>query len=126
MMVMANAFGALALVLTLVGIYGTMANAVGQRTREIGVRIAFGASVRQVFGLVLRDGFKPVIFGLVLGIGAASLLSRLVASELFGVGQTDPLTYTAVAMSLVVSATAALSLPALRATRVDPVTTLRE
>jgi predicted permease len=126
MMVMANAFGALALVLTLVGIYGTMANAVGQRTREIGVRIAFGASVRQVFGLVLRDGFKPVIFGLALGIGAATLLSRLVASELFGVGQTDPLTYTAVAMSLVVSATAALSLPALRATRVDPVTTLRE
>jgi predicted permease len=126
MMVMANAFGALALVLTLVGIYGTMANAVGQRTREIGVRMAFGASVGQVFGLVLRDGFKPVIVGLALGIGAAALLSRLVASELFGVGQGDPLTYTVVAMSVAVSAAAALSLPALRATRVDPVTTLRE
>ena len=126
MMVMANTFGALALVLTLVGIYGTMANAVGQRTREIGVRMAFGASVGQVFGLVLRDGLKPVIIGLVLGIGAATLLSRLVASELFGVGQGDPFTYTIVAMGVALSAAAALSLPALRATRVDPVTTLRD
>ena len=126
MMVMANAFAALALVLTLVGIYGTMANAVGQRTREIGVRMAFGATVGQVFGLVVRDGFKPVILGLILGVGAATVLSRLVASELFGVGQSDPLTYTVVAIGVALSAVAALSLPALRATRVDPVTTLRE
>jgi predicted permease len=126
MMVMTNLFGGLALVLTLVGIYGTMANAVAQRSREIGVRIAFGAGAREVFGLVMRDGLRPVVIGTVAGLAAAALLSRLVASELFGVTATDPLTHAVAVAAVLAGACGALALPARRATRVDPITVLKD
>jgi len=126
MMVMTNLFGGLALVLTLVGIYGTMANAVAQRSREIGVRIAFGAGGREVFGLIMRDGLRPVVIGVFAGVAAAGLLSRLVASELFGVSATDPLTHAVAVAAVLVGALGALAVPARRAARVDPITVLKE
>ena len=126
MMIMANLFGYLALVLTLVGIYGTMANAVGQRSREIGVRIAFGARTSEVFRLVLRDGFRPVLIGIVVGLAAAAFLSRVVASELFGVTAMDPTTHAIAIATVIVGALCALAVPARRAARVDPIIVLRE
>ena len=126
MMVMTNLFGGLALVLTLVGIYGTMANAVAQRSREIGVRIAFGAGGREVFGLIMRDGLRPVVIGMFAGVAAAGLLSRLVASELFGVTATDPLTHAVAVAAVLAGALGALAVPARRAARVDPITVLKE
>ena len=126
MSIVANAFSVLALLLALVGIYGTMSNAVGQRTKEIGVRMAFGARATDVYRLILRDGLMPVLAGVVLGLAATGFVSSLIASELFGVTQGDPLTHVAAAASVVIASATALSLPALRATRVDPVAILRE
>ena len=126
MSIVANAFSALSLLLALVGIYGTMANAVGQRTKEIGVRMAFGARAADVYRLILRDGLTPVVIGVGIGLAATGFVSSLIASELFGVTQGDPLTHTLAAMGVVIASTTALSLPALRATRVDPVAILRE
>ena len=126
MMVMTNLFGGLALLLTLVGIYGTMANAVAQRSREIGVRIAFGAGGREVFGLIMRDGLRPVVIGVVAGLAAAGLLSRLVASELFGVTATDPLTHGVAVAAVLAGALGALAVPARRAAKVDVITVLKD
>ena len=123
--VLASVFGAIALLLAAVGIYGTMSQVVGQRTREIGVRMAFGARVEDIFRLVVGQGMRPVLAGLVLGIGAAAGISRLVASELFGVTPADPLTHAMAIAAVLIAALVALALPARRATRVDPVTTLR-
>ena len=103
-----------------------MSNAVGQRTKEIGVRMAFGACATDVYRLLLRDGLTPVLAGVVLGLAATGLVSSLIASELFGVTQGDPLTHLVAAASVVIASATALSLPALRATRVDPVAILRE
>ena len=126
MTIMATLFGCIALLLTLVGIYGTMANAVGQRSREIGVRIAFGAGTREVYGLIVRDGLRPVILGVAGGLAAAAFLSRFVSSELFGVTPMDPLTHTAAVATVLTGALAALAGPARRAARVDPITVLKE
>ena len=102
-----------------------MSNAVGQRTKEIGVRMAFGARATDVYRLILRDGLMPVLAGVVLGLAATGFVSSLIASELFGVTQGDPLTHVVAAASVVIASATALSLPALRATRVDPVAILR-
>ena len=126
MSVVASVFSALALLLALVGIYGTMSNAVGQRTKEIGVRMAFGARAGDVYRLILRDGLVPVAAGILLGLVATGLLSNLIASELFGVTQGDPLTHALSAASVVIASVTSLSLPALRATRADPVAILRQ
>jgi ABC-type antimicrobial peptide transport system permease subunit len=126
MTVVASAFSGVALLLAVVGIYGTMSNAVSQRTREIGVRLAFGAKAADVYGLILRDGLIPVLIGVGLGLAAAGFVTRLVASELFGVTPGDPLTHVLATASIVLASTAALTVPARRATRVDPVTILRE
>ena len=126
MMVMANLFGALALLLTLVGIYGTMSNAIGQRSREIGVRMAFGASVANVFQMVLRDGLKPIVVGIVFGLIGANVAARLIASELFGVTGADPVTHAVAVIAVTGAAVAALVVPARRATRVNPVAVLRD
>ena len=123
--VLTSVFGAIALLLAAVGIYGTMSQVVGQRTREIGVRMAFGARVEDIFRLVVGQGMRPVLAGLVLGIGAAAGISRLVANELFGVTPADPLTHAVAIAAVLIAALVALLLPARRATRVDPVTTLR-
>ncbi|HSC27556.1 MAG TPA: ABC transporter permease [Vicinamibacterales bacterium] len=126
MSLIAAAFGALALVLAVVGLYGTMSNAVGQRTREIGVRMAFGARGPDVFRLIVRQALAPVFAGLLLGLGASGLVTPLIASELFEVGPGDPATYAVATGGLVLAAFAAVSAPARRATRVDPIAILRQ
>jgi ABC-type antimicrobial peptide transport system permease subunit len=108
-----------------VGIYGVIAYIAAQRTREIGVRMALGAQASDVRRLFLGHGLKLVAAGLVLGVAAALTLSRLMASLLFGVGPTDPVTYVAVSLLLGTVALVATWLPARRAARVDPVVALR-
>jgi putative ABC transport system permease protein len=114
------------LLLALVGIYGTMANAVGQRTKEIWVRMAFGARAADVYRLILREGLVPVAVGVAIGLAATGFVTTLVRSELFGVTQGDPTTHAVAALGVLLASATALSLPAVRATRVDPVAILRE
>jgi ABC-type antimicrobial peptide transport system permease subunit len=125
MTVLATAFGALSLLLAVVGIYGTMTNAVAQRAREIGVRMAFGAEISDVFRLVVGAGLRPVLLGLAIGLPSAGIVTRLVRSELFGVTTGDPVTHVAAVALILVTAFGTLILPARRAARVDPVTILR-
>jgi len=121
-----GAFAGLALVLAAVGIYGVLSYTVRRRVREIGIRMALGASHSDVLRLVVTDGMKPILLGVALGLAAALALSRVVASLIFGVRATDPLTFAAVALVLVAVGLLATVLPAYRATRVEPVSILRE
>jgi putative ABC transport system permease protein len=125
-MTLLTAFAALALLLAAVGIYGVLSYTVRRRVREIGIRMALGASQSEILRLVVGDGMKPILVGVAIGLAAALALSRLVASLVFGVRPTDPLTFTVVALLLVVVGILANTLPAYRATRVEPVRTLRE
>ena len=118
-------FAALALALSAVGIYGVTAYAVTQRTREIGVRMAIGASAGAVVRLVLASALRTVGVGLCLGTVAALAGGRLIASQLYGVSARDPLTLAAIAALLAVVALAASGIPALRAARIDPMAALR-
>lgn len=118
-------FGGVALLLAAVGFYGVMAYSVGQRTREIGVRIALGAQRSAVLGLVLRQGLTLTLIGMALGIAAAFGATRYIASMLFGVSRTDLATFAIVPLVLFSVALLACWLPARRATRVDPLTALR-
>jgi putative ABC transport system permease protein len=118
-------FAATALVLACIGIYGVMAYSVAQRTREMGIRIALGAAMGQVIALVLRDGMKVVLVGVVLGILGSLGVGRLLSSQLYRVSGTDPLVFSAVALVLLGVALLACWLPARKATRVDPVIALR-
>lgn len=120
-----GAASGIALILGLVGIYGVISYIVSQRTREIGVRMALGASAGSVRGMVVRHGLSLALGGVVLGLVAAAGLSRVLGSLLFGVEALDPLTYGTVAASLVAVATLASWLPALRAAGVDPSKALR-
>jgi predicted permease len=124
-MILLTVFAGLALILACVGIYGVIAYLVGQRTREIGVRIALGAQRADVMRLVLGLGVRMALAGAVAGTVAALALTRLMAAQLFGVSAHDPLTFAGVAMLLVIVAIAACYIPALRATRVDPMTAMR-
>ena len=124
-MLLAGGFGFLALVLAAIGIYGVLSYAVSRRTRELGVRMALGATRRQVATLVLRDGLWLTAGGIVLGISAALALTQFLASVLYQVTPGDPLTYVAVAAILLVVALIATLVPARRATAVDPLTALR-
>jgi putative ABC transport system permease protein len=118
-------FGLVALLLAAVGIYGVMAYTVAQRTQEIGIRVALGATAATVLAMVLRDGMKLVALGLVVGGGAALVLTRVGASLLWGVSSTDALTYAVIAALLAAVALVAIVIPARRATRVDPMQALR-
>jgi predicted permease len=124
-MILLAIFAALALVLSCVGIYGVISYVVGQRTREIGVRMALGAQRRDVMRLVLGEVAKMALVGVATGIAAALGLTRLMANQLFGVTAQDPLTFAAVAIVLTLVALLACYLPARRAVRVDPMVALR-
>jgi putative ABC transport system permease protein len=124
-MLLLGIFSVVALVLAAVGIYGLIAYSVTQRTQELGIRIALGAQRREVFRLVLGQGARLTLLGVALGILVALAFSRLLASMLFDVSATDPLTYAGVAGLLAVVALFACFIPARRATRVDPMVALR-
>jgi predicted permease len=124
-MLLLGLFAALALILAAVGIYGAVAYAANQRTHEIGIRTALGAQRRDVLRLVMRDGAKIALFGIVSGIAGALALTRLMASLLFEVKPTDPATFAGVAILLAFVVLAACYIPARRAMRVDPMVALR-
>lgn len=118
-------FSTIALVLAVAGIYGVMAYFVTQRTREIGVRIALGAQWRDVLALVLKSGMMLVTVGLAIGIAGALALTRLMTTLLFEVSPTDPITFGAVALCVILATLLACYIPARRANKVDPLITLR-
>jgi putative ABC transport system permease protein len=124
--VLLGTFAGLALLLASIGIYGVMSYTVAQRTRELGVRVALGASRQSVLGLVMRQGVTITLIGVSIGLAGAFGLTRVIATQLFGVKATDPATFGLVTVVLVAVAVAATLVPALRATRVDPLTALRE
>ncbi len=118
-------FGAIALLLAAVGIYGVMAYSVSRRTREIGIRMALGAGRSQVMKLVMGEGIVLVALGLALGLGATFSVTRLMASLLYAVSATDPVTFIIIPVILLGVALGACAVPALRATKVDPMVALR-
>jgi predicted permease len=117
--------GGLGLLLTAMGLYGVLALAVGQRTREIGVRMALGARVPSILGLILREGMALVVVGVALGLASAIVLSRLLTRFLYGITPSDPVTYGVAAVLVGGVALAACAIPAWRAARVDPMVALR-
>jgi putative ABC transport system permease protein len=119
------AFAGLALALCAVGIYGVTAYGVTQRTREIGVRIAIGATAGEVVRMVVRSAARLAALGVAIGLCGALLLARLLESQLFGISARDPLTYACISALLGLVAIFASFLPALRAARTDPMTALR-
>jgi putative ABC transport system permease protein len=119
-------FSGAALFLSAVGLYGVLAYAVVQRTREIGIRIAVGAKSTNILQLVIRQGVQLAGIGLVIGIAAALALARLMSSMLYGVSANDPLSLTIAIVVLSMATVLASLLPALRATRIDPIEALRE
>jgi putative ABC transport system permease protein len=118
-------FAVLAIVLSSIGIYGVISYIVGQRTHEIGIRMALGAERSTVVGMVLRQAGRMAVFGVMAGLVIAAVLGRLMASMLFGVNFYDGVTFGAVAGILLGVALVACWIPAHRASRVDPVVALR-
>jgi putative ABC transport system permease protein len=118
-------FAGLALVLAAIGLFGVLTSLVGQRTQEIGIRMALGAQSKDVLRLVVGEGVRLVLLGVVIGIGAGVALSRYLASLFFGVSPANPATYLEVALLMIAIALIACLLPALRAIRVNPMTALR-
>jgi len=118
-------FAAVALVLTVVGLYGVMSYAVAQRTNEIGIRLALGAQTRDVLSLIIGQGLRLVLVGLAIGLLGAFALMRVISGLLFGVTAKDPMTFIVVSVVLAVIALLACYVPARRATRVDPLEALR-
>jgi putative ABC transport system permease protein len=124
-MLLASGFGVLALLLAAIGIYGVLSYAVSRRTRELGVRMALGATPGGLARLVVREGLATTAVGIGIGLAAAAVLTRYLASLLFEVQPGDPLTYAAVAGVLLVTALLATWLPARRATTIDPLAAMR-
>ena len=118
-------FAVLAIFLAAVGIYGVLSYSVSQRTREIGVRIALGAQPRRVLGMAIGEGMKLTILGILVGMAGGFALTRLMAGLLFGVTATDPLTFVAVGVVVILVSLSACYIPARRAMRVDPIVALR-
>jgi putative ABC transport system permease protein len=120
-----SGFAVTALLLAAIGVYGLISNSVAQRTREIGIRVALGARTSQVVGPIVAEGMILALIGVGLGLAGAAAATRLIATVLFGVEPTDPLTFSAVAMLLLLVALLASYIPARRALRVDPLVALR-
>ena len=124
-MTLLNSFAAVALLLAAVGLYGVISYLVGRRTHELGIRLALGAQRGDILRLVLSQGMKMALSGVVIGLIAAAGLTRLLVGMLYGVSATDPLTFAAITLLLVAAALTASFIPARRATRVDPLIALR-
>jgi predicted permease len=120
-----GSFGALALGLAAIGLYGVMAHSVSRRTREVGVRTALGATPREVTRMIVRESLVPVLFGIAAGVAAALALTRLVSSMLYGVAPRDPVSILTAAGVMVIVAFLAAAIPARRAGRIDPIAALR-
>jgi len=118
-------FAGLAIALTMVGLYGVVAYSVNRRTRELGIRVALGASRREVMGLILRQGLRPTVVGVLIGIAGALALTRFLSSQLYGVDPSDPVTLCAACTALLLIAAGACWLPARRAAKVPPMVALR-
>jgi putative ABC transport system permease protein len=125
-MLLATAFGAVALLLSSIGVYGVLAYVVSQRTKEIGIRLALGSSGRAIFQLVLREALVLVGLGFVVGAAGIVALKRSLDSLLYGVSGADPVVLAGVTLALALVALAAGALPARRATRINPVVALAE
>jgi putative ABC transport system permease protein len=125
-MLLLSIFAAVALLLASLGIYGVLAYLVSQRTQEIGIRMALGASPRDVLLAVAGQGMGLSMAGIVLGVAAALALARVVSRLLFGIAASDPATFLAVSLLLLLVALAACYVPARRAMRIDPIVALRE
>ncbi len=121
-----SAFAGVALFLAALGIYGILAYFVSQRSRELGIRLALGAKPAALFGMVVRQGMRPVVSGGIIGLAGAVALTTVMQSFLYGVAPLDPATYAVAAVMLAMIALAACAVPALRATRVDPLVALRD
>jgi putative ABC transport system permease protein len=119
-------FAALALLLSVVGIYGVIAYSVGQRTHEFGIRMALGAQRHQLLLLVMRQSVWTLAVGLTVGVGGAIAVTRLMGSLLFGIGPADPVTLSLMAAVLMMVALIASYIPARRAAEVDPMAALRD
>jgi ABC-type antimicrobial peptide transport system permease subunit len=118
-------FAVLALVLASIGIYGVLSSLVTQRTQEIGIRMALGAQMRDVLGMILSEGFRLVALGVAIGVAAGVALSRYLSSLFFAVSPASPATYVEVSLLMLVIALVACYLPAARAARVNPMVALR-
>ena len=125
MTVLVSLFAGVALLLALAGVYGVQSYSVAQQTSEIGVRVAIGASKPQILRKVILQAMRPAAVGVVVGLGGAFALSRFMATLLFQVEASDPLTYAGVAGTLLLAALLSAWVPALRATKVDPVIAFR-
>jgi ABC-type antimicrobial peptide transport system permease subunit len=125
-MLLLVAFAGLAVLLATVGIYSVLSYAVRRRVREIGIRMALGAQIRDVLRLIVVEGMKPTMLGIVIGVAGALALGRVLSSVIYGVSARDFVTFGSVAVLMTAVGLFASVLPAYRATRVDPMKTLRD